>query len=208
MTELEIIGVGFSNYVRSVLMLCNEKSVAYKLNPARPHSPEVSAIHPWGQVPCMRHGEVVLFESQAIATYIDKTFPGPKFIPDDAVGAAQVVQWVSFGNVKVDRWIMREYVVPSVFFDSANGPDTAKINAAVPEIDKCLAVLDAAVAKTGFLVGLSMTFADMNVLPMLTSLAQMPDGNGLLERYTKLNAYIAKLSARPGFPNPPPPTRG
>jgi hypothetical protein len=36
----------------------------------------------------------------------------------------------------------------------------------------------------------------------------MPDGNGLLERYTKLNAYIAKLSARPGFPNPPPPTRG
>ena len=114
---------------------------------------------------------------------------------------------MSFGNVKVDRWILREYVVPSVFFDSADGPDTARIAAAVPEIDKCLAALDAAVAKTGFLVGVSLTYADMNVLPMLTSLLQMPEGNRLLERYVKLGAYIAKLSRRPAFPNAAPPPR-
>src|SRR5664280_1214978 len=117
MAELEIMGVPFSNYVRSIRMLGEEKGITYKLTPSRPQSPEVKAIHPAGQIPVIRHGNVTLFESKAIATYIDRTFPGPKFIPDDTLETAQVEQWVSYGNVKVDRWIMREFVVPSVFFD-------------------------------------------------------------------------------------------
>ncbi|MBR0850079.1 glutathione S-transferase N-terminal domain-containing protein [Bradyrhizobium diazoefficiens] len=70
MAELEIMGVPFSNYVRSIRMLCEEKGVTYKLTPSRPQSPEVKAIHPAGQIPVMRHGDVTLFESKAIATYI------------------------------------------------------------------------------------------------------------------------------------------
>ena len=90
MAELEIMGVPFSNYVRSIRMLCEEKGITYKLTPSRPQSPEVQAIHPAGQIPVMRHGNVTLFESKAIATYIDRTFPGPKFIPDDTLETAQV----------------------------------------------------------------------------------------------------------------------
>jgi glutathione S-transferase len=207
MAELEIIGIPFSNYVRSVRMLCEEKGVPYRLNPARPQSAEVTAIHPAGQVPCMRHGDVALFESQAIAGYIDRTFPGPKFFPEDAVGAAQVAQWVSYTNVKVDRWIMRELVVPSVFFDKAKGPDTARISAAVPEIAKCLAALEAGVTKTGHLVGGRLTFADMNVLPMLATLAQFPQGKELMPRHPALQSYVATLAARPSFTNTAPPPR-
>lgn len=40
MTDLTIIGVPFSNYVRSVRMLCEEKGVPYALEPAAPHSPQ------------------------------------------------------------------------------------------------------------------------------------------------------------------------
>ena len=78
MSDLEIIGIPLSNYVRSIRMLCEEKGVPYTLVPAMPHTPDVKAIHPAGQIPCMRHGDVVLFESKAIATYIDKAFAGPK----------------------------------------------------------------------------------------------------------------------------------
>lgn len=207
MADLEIIGIAFSNYVRSVRMLCEEKGVKYTLNPAMPHSGDVKAIHPAGQVPCMRHGDLSLFESQAIATYIDKAFPGEKFIPEDAKGAAETVQWISYGNAKVDRWIMREFVVPSVFFDKAKGPDSARINAAVPEIEKCLATLESAVAKTGHLSGSRLTFADMNVLPMLNALANFPQGKELLAKHPKLGVYIDKLSARPSYANTAPPPR-
>lgn len=207
MADLEIVGIPFSNYVRSVRMLCEEKGIKHTLNPARPHGPEVMAIAPTGQVPCMRHGDVALFESQAIATYIDKAFPGPKFIPEDARGNAETVQWISYGNAKVDRWIMREFVVPGTFFDKAKGPDTARMSAAVPEIEKCLAALDKAIAKSGYLAGSALTFADMNVLPMLNTLALFPQGKEALAKHPTLVAYAEKLSARPSYINTAPPPR-
>ena len=65
MADLEIIGIPLSNYVRSIRMLCEEKGVPYTLKPVPPHSPDVIAIHPAGQIPCLRHGDVALFESKA-----------------------------------------------------------------------------------------------------------------------------------------------
>ena len=81
MPALEIIGVPQSNYVWAVRMVCEEKGVPYELNPVRPHSPDVDAVHPFGKIPVMRHGDVTLCESKAIATYIDRVFDGPKVIP-------------------------------------------------------------------------------------------------------------------------------
>ncbi|MGE0767789.1 MAG: glutathione S-transferase family protein [Hyphomicrobiaceae bacterium] len=207
MPELEIIGVPFSNYVRSVRMLCEEKGITHKLTPSRPHAPDVIAIHPAGQIPCMRHGDVEIFETKGIATYIDKAFPGPKLIPEDALGAAKVEQWVSYGNAKVDRWIMREFVVPSVFFDKAKGPDTAKIDAAVPEIDKCAKALDEALARSPYLAGSNLTYADIHVLPMLVTATGFPATAEVLSKYESLSAYIAKLTELPSFKNTAPPPR-
>ena len=207
MASLEIIGVPFSNYVRALRMLCEEKGVPYTLTPARPQSDEVKALHPAGQIPCMRHGDVSLFESKAIATYIDKAFPGPRMMPEDAVGAAKVEQWVSYGNVKVDRWIMREFVVPTAFADKVKGPDMPRINAALPEIEKVTKTLDDAVAKTGYLVGDQLTYADMNVLPMLMTFTGFPQGKEILGRHQHLLAYMTKLADRPSYKNTAPPPR-
>ena len=205
MPILEIIGSPHSNYVRSIRLLCEEKSVPYTLTPARPHAPEVTAIHPAGQIPCLRHGDVALFESKAIATYIDRAFPGPKFLPEQALPAALCEQWVSYGNATVDRWIMREFVVPSIFFDKAKGPDTAKIEAALPEIDKCAAVLNNALAATGHLVGSELTYADMNVLPMLAIGTLYPACLAILAKYPHIATFIAELTARPSWRNTEPP---
>ena len=207
MPDLEIIGVPFSNYVRAVRMLCEEKGVAHTLTPSRPHTPEVLAIHPTGQIPAMRHGDVTLFETKALATYIDKAFPGPKFMPEDAVGAAKVEQWVSYGNAKVDKWIMREFVVPQAFADKVKGPDTARIAAAIPEIEACCKVLDGAVAKSGYLVGDALTYADMHMLPMLVTMQVYPAGKEIAPKYRHLMAWVEKLSARPSFQKTAPPPR-
>jgi glutathione S-transferase len=207
MPELEIMGVPFSNYVRSIRMLCEEKGITYKLTPSRPQSPEVNAIHPAGQIPVMRHGDVTLFESKAIATYIDRTFPGQKLIPEDTLEAAQVEQWVSYGNVKVDRWIMREFVVPSVFFDKVKGPDAARIAAALPEIDKCCKALGDAVVRTGHLVGSWLTYADINVIPMLSTLVNFPAGKDIVAKYSALSAYVERLTDLPSFKTTAPPAR-
>ncbi len=167
----------------------------------------MTAISPTGQIPCLRHGDVALCESKSLATYIDKSFPGPKLIPEDAVGAARCEQWVSFGNAKVDRWIMREFIVPSVFFDQAKGPDTAKINEAVPEIDKCLAAIDGQLAKTKHIAGDALTYADLHLLPMLVLLEDHSPTKELRAKYPRVEAYVARLRARPSFTTTEPPPR-
>ena len=66
MATLEIIGAPQGNFVRTVRMACAEKVVPYTLNPALPHSPDVDAIHPFGKIPVMRHGDLGLCETRAI----------------------------------------------------------------------------------------------------------------------------------------------
>ena len=71
MTNVEIIGPAPSTYTRAVRMVCEEKSIPYDLKQSPPHSTDVDAIHPFGKVPVMRHGDFELCESKAIATYLD-----------------------------------------------------------------------------------------------------------------------------------------
>src|ERR1700693_3166734 len=83
MPQLEIIGAPQSTFVRTTRMALEEKGVPYKLTPARPHSPEVDCVPPFGKIPVMRHGDFTLCESRAIIGYADRVFDGPKLIPDE-----------------------------------------------------------------------------------------------------------------------------
>src|SRR5579871_3838561 len=102
MTKPEIIGSLQSTYTRAVRMVCEEKGLDDTLTERRLHAPEVAAIHPFGKMPVMRCGDVALFESKAIATWLDLTFPGPRVFPTDPLSLALVEQWVSLVNTLVD----------------------------------------------------------------------------------------------------------
>jgi len=209
MPALEIIGAPQSNYVWVVRMVCEEKGVPYEHRPERPHTPDVDAIHPFGKIPVMRHGDVTLCESKAIATYIDRVFGGPKVIPEDPKLAAQVEQWVSLGNVEFDKLMIRQYVVGYAFPKEPGKPDMAAIGAAAEKMKPQIAVLDRAVAGTGYLAGDGFTLADINILPMLFYVNRFEEGKALLAGAKNLSAYMERHFARPSFqkskPPPPPP---
>jgi glutathione S-transferase len=209
MAKLQIIGAPQSNYVWVVRMACEEKGVPYDLTPARPHSPEVDAIHPLGRIPVVRHGDVELCESKAITTYIDKAFGGPKLIPDEPRGAAAVEQWVSLVNTAVDPCVVRTYLLNYVFPKGADGqPDRAAIDGVLPAMQKQVDMLDRAVAKSGHLAGNGFTLADIYVMPILYYLQRFPEGSGMVKSAKNLAAYFARHSERPSFkatiPPPPP----
>jgi glutathione S-transferase len=207
MAALEIIGVPQSNYVWAVRMVCEEKGVPYELNPARPHTADVDAIHPFGKVPVMRHGDLELCESKAIATYIDRTFGGPKVIPEDPKAAARVEQWVSLGNVEFDKVMIRQYVVGYAFPKEPGKPDMTAIGEAAQRMKPQVEVLDRAVAKTGYLAGDAFTFADINILPMLFYVNRFEEGKGLLAGAKNLSAYMERHFARESFKKSTPPAR-
>jgi glutathione S-transferase len=209
MTRIQIIGAPFSSHVWVVRMVCEEKGVSYDLVPAGLHSPEVCAIHPIGKIPVMRHGDIALFESKAIATYIDKAFAGPKLIPDDALGAAEVEQWVSLVNTTIDPCLIRTYVLGHLVPGGADGnPDRFAIDGALPMMRTQIGALDRAVARTGYLAGESFTLADINLLPVLYFVQGFPEGAEMVQSAGNLSVYFAHHAGRPSYQAsfPPPHT--
>ena len=54
-------------------------------------------------MPVLRHGDVELCESKAIATWLDRSFPAPFVFPSEPRLAALTEQWVSLVNTVFDR---------------------------------------------------------------------------------------------------------
>jgi glutathione S-transferase len=206
MAKPEIIGSARSTYTRVVRMVCEEKGIDYVLTERMLGAPELLAIHPLGKMPVLRHGHVELFESKAIATYLDRSFAGPSIFPSDPRLAALTEQWVSLVNTVMDRTLIRTYVFAYIAPKTSDGkPDREAIEALMPVMREQLGILDRAVAGSGHLVGDRFTFADINLLPILHRVGQFPEGAQALAATTNLAAYYERHATRPSFVSTTPP---
>lgn len=85
-TELNaVILYGFpqSTYVRTARMACEEKGVPYQLESIKLRSDAPRELHPFGEIPVLQNGNFVLYETPAIARYVDEAFDGPPQQPAD-----------------------------------------------------------------------------------------------------------------------------
>ena len=193
-------------------MVCEEKGIEYTLTEVPLRAAEVRAIHPFGRMPVLRHGDVELCETKAIATWLDRSFPAPHIFPFDLHQAALVEQWVSLVNTVIDRTLIRTYLFAYIAPGTPDGsPNRAVIEAIMPDVREQVAVLDRAVGASGNLVGEHFTFADINLMPILHRLGQFPEGATTLAATLHLAHYYERHAARPSFvktsPPPGPPRR-
>src|SRR6266404_4077253 len=185
MTKPEIIGSSRSSYTRVVRMVCEEKGIEYVLTETLLRTPEILAIHPFGKMPVLRHGDFELCESKAIATYLDLAFPGPRVFPTEPRHAALTEQWVSLVNTRIDGTMIRTYLFAYVFPKTEDGtPDRKTIDAVAPALADEIGLIDRTVAKGGYLAGDYFTYADINLMPIL---------------------YYVRLAARESFKKTTPP---
>jgi glutathione S-transferase len=211
MHELEIIGSLRSSYTRAVCMACIEKGIPYVLTECLLGARELFAINPFGKMPVLRHAEFELYESKAIATYLDRAFPGPALFPSAPRLAALTEQWISVVNSVLYGTVL-SYLMAHLKPGAADGsPDRAAIEALRPALQKQLSILDEPVAAHGYLVGDQLTFADINLLTILHTVHLIPGGAELLAHAAHLARYLDRHSTRESYrrtlPPPGPPRR-
>ena len=186
--------------------MCEEKAIPYTLTEVPLDAPELFAIHPLGRMPVLRHGDFTLFESKAIATYLDRSFAGPLVFPPDPRPAALTEQWVSLVNTVIDRTLIRTYLFAYIASKTPDrSPDREAIEAVMPAVREQLGILDRAVAATGYLAGEQFSYADINLLPILYYIRQLPEGAEAFSAATHLAAYYERHAARPSFARTMPP---
>ena len=195
-----VLGNYRSTYTRSARLAFLEKGIAHELKASPPHSPEISAFHPWGKIPALKLGDESLYETSAILRYIDEVYPGPALMPADPLARAKAEQFISAFNSYMDRALVRDYVLHYVFPRGADGkPDRVAIEAAVPQIRKALAVLDAAYGERDYLIGEAPTLPDLLLAPAIAYLGLFPEGKELLAQHANVRRAHEVFAARPSF---------
>jgi glutathione S-transferase len=200
MSDLIVFGPKQSPFVRPVLMALEEKGVPYRSEELESKSPAHLALHPWGKVPCLRHGDVTLFESQALALYVEELYPTPALRPIDPAGRARVTQWISATVDYFYKHVGAGHVVHYFMHQMRGAPlDRAAIEAGLPAMRDTLAVYERALAGRQWLVGDSLTLADLFLAPMSTFIATTPEGAEAMQASPNFSAWAKRMAQRPSF---------
>lgn len=96
---------GHSHKVRLLLSLLKVPHERVPVSGAeRAHkSPEFLAMNPFGQVPVLRDGDLVLRDSQAILTYLARRHGADHWLPSDPAQHAQVAAWMATAANEMTR---------------------------------------------------------------------------------------------------------
>jgi glutathione S-transferase len=153
-------------------------------------TPEFMALNPFGTVPVLEDGDIVIADSVAILVYLATRYdPDRRWLPADAVEAARVQRWLSVaqGLVAYGPALARVIKVFGAPLDHAR---------AVTLAAALLSVLEQELSRSPFLTGTAPTIADIAVYSYV---ARAPEGDIPLDGYPAIRAWLGRIEALPGF---------
>jgi glutathione S-transferase len=197
-----LFGAAYSVYVRAARLALAEKGVAYRLVEidifAEDGPPaDYAARQPFGRIPAFEHDGFRLYESGAITRYVDEAFPGPPLQPKDPRGRARVNQILSILDSYAYRTLVWDIFVERVRAPQQDrAPDEARIAAALPRAETCLAALEALMDAQPWLAGPQLTLADLHAAPIFAYAVLAPEGAALLARHDGIRRWWENMAAR------------
>ena len=203
MTDFILHGIPGSPYLQAALLGFEEKGVPYRLSPlafGAYKTPEYLARHPFGRMPLMEHGDFVLYETQAFLRYLDRLFPEPALTPASPEAEARMNQVAGI----VD-WYLLPQVSGPITFQRVAAPrfglpvDEARLAAALPNAQVCIAELSRLLGDQPFMAGDSLSIADLMLAPQLAHFAQTEESWPILGAHPNLARWIERMEARPSM---------
>jgi glutathione S-transferase len=202
-----IFGPGYSTYVRTVRMVLEEKSAPYELVPVdlfkgEHRQPAHLARNPFGPVPAFDHDGFALYESRAIATYLDRILPGPRLTPADPKAEARMLQIQGIvDSYAYDPMIRVIFIQRAIVGAQGGAVDEAAIEAARPKAELALAEIERLMGAGPWLVGAELSLADLWLAPVLAYYRMVPEGQATMGARPGLAAWFGRIEARPSCRN-------
>jgi glutathione S-transferase len=189
---LRVLGRKSSINVRKVLWACAEADLHFEHVES---DPELLASNPNAMVPVIRHGDFVLWESNAICRYLAGLQPRSTLLPEDPRSRALVEQWMDWQATELNMaW---RYAFLGLARKSPAHADPAAIAASADSWNAHMRILDEHFAQGGqFVTGEFFTLADV-VLGLSTQRWLLtPMDRPHLDA---VHGYYQRLSVRPAF---------
>ncbi|MDT9583532.1 glutathione S-transferase N-terminal domain-containing protein [Stenotrophomonas indicatrix] len=180
--------------VRKVLWLCAELDLPFSHDPA-PAPDVLSTLNPNRQVPVLRDGDFVLWESNSICRYLAARQGRDDLLPAAAQARAQVEQWMDWQASDLNSaW---RHVFMARVRQHPDFTDDARAEASLEQWNRLMTVLDHQLAASNaYVTGTGFSLADI-VLGLSTQRWRSTPGNKPVLRH--VDAWFERLRARPGF---------
>ena len=201
MSNVTLYGFPRSTFVKVCGLILTARNVDYRFHDTEDemYLPVHLERHPFGRVPALQHDDFMLYETNAIAAYIDDVFPGPKLTPADPKQAR--------ADEPVDRQsqlvLLSGDDLPRVA--RANGLSGARNPGQRPHRAARHAQGDpragghgkGAVRRPAVPLGDTVTMADYFLLPTLFGFALTPEGKQILPKFPAVVAWDNRMDALP-----------
>ncbi|HEX7966798.1 MAG TPA: glutathione S-transferase family protein [Stellaceae bacterium] len=201
MAPVTVYGFQRSTYVNVVRLILTEKGVDYEFHDTEDemYTPAHLARHPFGRVPVLQHGDFMLYETSAIAAYVDEAFAGPRLTPGDLRARARMNQWIGNLNAYFYPWMIYHIGHERLVFPELGiaGSD-AIVARALPHAKRALEVMEQELAGgQRFIAGDEISMADFFLLPTLFAFGLTPEGRQLRRDFPAVQAWDERMSTWP-----------
>ncbi len=175
-------------------------------------SPQMLKLNFRGQVPVLKDGDYVVFESLAVLYYLDLKYPDPPMFgrtPEESGVIMRVIcEYQAYAEPQLGR------IVNTILFRGLEGHED-EVTRAIHLLGGEARTIEGRLSKSDWIVGESMSAADMIIYPnirLLLRALNRPEAVELRPRflpmennYPALARWMARVESMPGFERTCPP---
>ncbi len=191
-----------SPFVRKVLIVASLLGIQLEtqrvdLFAGEGQSPEFLRLNPLGKVPTLVDGDFSLWESNAIVQYLAALAPDSALLPGDARSRADILRWQFWETANwaptCAVYVFENVLKPMLGRGEA---DAEELKKAEEKFHRFAKALDGHLAVHTWLVGDTMTLADLSVAPILM---YAEPGKYPMEAYPHIAAWFGKIQQLPAW---------
>jgi len=187
MSDPIVYGFPRSTFVNIVRLVLTHKDVPYAFHDLETvmGKPEHLALHPFDRVPVLRHGDFTIYETSAIASYVDEAFAGPRLTPQDVRARGRMNQWISAVNSYYYPYMIYHVTHERIVFPELGiASDEKVVEHALPKVELGLGVLERELSHgKDYLLGSDLTLADFFILPSTFAFSMTEEGRRMYPKF-------------------------
>ncbi|SJM33217.1 glutathione S-transferase family protein [Mesorhizobium delmotii] len=203
MAKPVVYGADYSVYVRIVRLALEEKGINYELVPV-----DIFAAggipgwyfdhHPFGRIPAFEHDGFRLYETSAIACYVDEAFDGPALQPVEARPRATMNQIIGMLDAYAYRAMVWDVAVERL---EKEVPDETLIADGLRRASTALRALSSLKAPGPWLMGSELTLADLHAAPIIGYFVKVTEGQNMLAEFAEIQDWWTRIAGRASVAN-------
>lgn len=188
-----------SSNVKKVLWCLTELGLTYQQKDAGGpfgglDTPEYLAMNPNKTIPTYQDGEFILWESNAILSYLADKYDDGTLLPHNAEFRARAAQWMYWSDGSLFPYI--KAMMGLLVRTPAEQRDPARVEELKQSLNRLIAMLNDDLAQRDYIAGDTFSIADMALAPLLYPWREVchdrPD-------FPHIERWFARIETRPAY---------